>query len=490
MSPRTPAHKLVNSTYCPIPISTAHVDYTGGVCLWRQRRQLFATVAVKVTFTLVPGATMKLCAPLPIENNESNLPNALGIEPGDLAPCLMQPEIWVRGHAWHPPAEGAPSVRVRLAVARGPELVVRKSVEIPIQQSPFVPPNLHALAPLSRKWPIRTRLLGAFDWANLDHLPIELPDAFDWAYYQAAPADQRLGPLRGDEWIRLEAIHASIHKFDTQLPSASCSIKLFGQVDPFRQGVAIRSGLDTIQIDADRGTCSLVFRGHTPLPIDVALEDLQFVAGIGLPGRPIPNLEPQKPNPPSASFNDTFALDPSILQAFIEPKALPFQEGSSSLSTPPSSPEPAQYKGDAGQTFVPDEQFLQALSQLEALPFRHGAPVRELPKLQSPDKPPHVSSQVIPPPAAVPAVTPLAEQIASTFMLSDEMLAQLVESPTTPFTGGIPLPPRDDPPDALAGLPFKPAPANTQASGKLGTCFLAAMEDAMRAGETHLRMTA
>jgi len=267
-------------------------------------------------------------------------------------------------------------------------------------------------------------------------------------------------------------------------------------VDPFRQGVPVRSGLDTVQIDADHGTCSLVFRGHTPIPANIALKDLQLAAGLGLPDRPLPKLEPRKPHRRSPSVNETFALDPLILQSFIEPKALPFQEGSSLLATAQNSPEPAQDKGDVGQTFVPDERFLQALGQQQALPFHNGSPI---PKASLP-KPDRTDDSFSPSLAmaglAMPAskasppsvVTPAAEQIASTFMLSDEMLAQLTESPATPFAGGIPLPPRDDPPDALAGLPFKPAPANAHASGKLGVLFLAAMEDAMRAGETHLRI--
>lgn len=390
------------------------------------------------------------------------MPSGSGIEPGDLAPCVAQPEIWIRGHAWHPPAEGAPSVRVRLAVARGAELVMRKSVEIATQHEPFVAPYLHALAPLSRKWPVRTRLLGVFNWENLERSPIAIPDVFDWAYFQAAPVDQQMGALRGDEWIRLEAIHSTIHKFDTQLPAASCAIMLFGQVDPFRQGVALRSRLDTVQIDADHGTCSLVFRGHTPIPASIALEELQFVAGLGLPDRSIPKLEPRMPERCSASMNETFAINASILDSVVKPRALPFHDGMSSLATARTLSAHAQDKRDAGQTFVVDAPILQSLSQ-QALPFQNGQAIRRdcLPVVE-----PRHEAHVL---------GPVVEQVVSTFMLSDELLAQITKRPTTPFAGGIALPPRDDPQDALAGLPFKPAPANANASGKLGAIFLSAM---------------
>lgn len=430
---------------------------------------------------------MKLRAPLPIEHTERNIPNAMGIEPGDLTPCLVQPEIWVRGHAWHPPAEGAPSVRVRLAVARGAELIMRKSVEIPIQQNPFVPPFLHAFAPRSCKWPVRTRLLGAFDWANLNRSPIELPDVFDWTFFQTAPEDQRLGLLRGDEWIRLESIHSTIHKFDTQLPSATCAIMMFGSVDPFRQGTTVRSGLDTIQIDADRGTCSLIFRGHIPLSANIALEDLHFVAGLGLPDRPIPKLEKQ--TPPAA--NETFALDPTILQRFLEEEALPFQEGPSAMVAAPAACERRPSKADAGLTFAPDEDFLRALAQQQALPFQNGS-VNAKPPLPKGDPIVAIAAPLTRKPdvAGSPVAPTAAEQIATTFLLSEELLAQLATSPTTPFAGAEPLPERDEPLDTLAGLPFQPGLAKEHISGSLGACFLAAMEEARRAGERDIEHAA
>jgi hypothetical protein len=362
----------------PIAISSATDDITTGVCLWRQRQQLFATVAIKATFTLVPGGTMTLRAPLPIERNESRLPQAIGIEPGDLAPCLVQPEIWVRGHAWHPPAEGAPSVRVRLVVGRDGHPILRKTVEIPIQHNQFVPPCLHAFAPLSRSWPVRTRLLGAFDWTNLDRSPMELPDVFDWSYFHATPNDQHLEPLRGDEWLRLEAMHSTILKFDSQLPSATCAVMLFGNVEPFCQGVPVRIGLDTIQVDVDRGLCALVFRGHTALPTNVALQDLQFVAGLGLPDRPVPKLEPRSIPIPSmgdasiaeTSFIDTSKIDPSLLSGLFDPpQVLPFREGRLSLATPSPAAQVPDVRDDAGQTSMLDQRLIETLNQRDSLPF-------------------------------------------------------------------------------------------------------------------------
>ncbi len=493
---------------------------------------------------------MTLRAPLPIERTERSATQAEGIEPGDLAPCLVQPEIWVRGHAWHPAALGAPSMRVHLGLVRDTSPVMRKSVEIPVQRGAAVPPLLHALGPLSRAWPVRMRLLGGLAASAMDQSPLELPDVFDWNYFQAAPADQRLGPLRGDEWIRLEGIHPTIHQFDTRLPSAICAIVMFGKTEPLRRGVPVRVGLDSIQIDVDQGWCALVFRGHTPLPANMALDDLQFVAGLGLPDRPLPKLEPRISSPP-----ETFVFDEAMLEAaakaplpFQQPPSppetsvfdeamleaaakdpLPFQQPSSPL--PPSAPQPKPPNrtpdphGSSSDTFPLDESKLVAIANAGALPFRENSPkgpvqstaetfvfdeslldaaankkalpFEEVSPARPPsDKPPPIESPSVPDPQVSKPSTPLLAatvpaapvfEVAQTFMLPDEMSAKLAEEPATPFVGGDPLPPREEPLDALAALPFQPAAPDESTPGKLGSFFLAAMDEALRTrGQTKI----
>ncbi len=478
---------------------------------------------------------MTLRSPLAIERIERSLPQAAGIEPGDLAPCLVQPEIWVRGHAWYPPAPGAPSMRVRFVVARDGTALLRKTVEIPIQQDSFVPPHLHALAPLARTWPVRARLLGAFDWTNLDRSPIELPDTFDWSYFQAAPTDQRLEPLRGDEWLRLESMHATMLKFDTQLPSASCAVMMFGKMDPFRLGVPLRIGLDTLQIDVDHGLCALVFRGHLPLPTNVALEDLQFVAALGLSDRPLPKLEPRwTPQAPVAgpvqsppSVAETFVFDEARLQAFAAKEPLPFHAASSRFPSSMLPPKPASSAphphGSSGDTFMLDESTLRAhadedalpfhesavqrVEQEKALPFRESSSVSRSPSanLQPPDEPSYLPASSLGLDAPLAKVQSLpstsarpAQDAGSTFMLTDEMLAQLEGSTATPFAGGEPLPEREETLDVLAALPFQPATADggvalsntTTKNLSLGALFLAAMDVARQTGQPNGRNAA
>lgn len=497
----------------PIDIFTANDDIAAGLCIWRQRKQVFVTVAVKATFTLVPGAAMTLRAPLPIEPAERPISRGVGIEPGDLAPCLVKPEIWVRGHAWHPPAEGAPSVRVRLAVARGPDLLLRKNVEIPIRQDPFVAPYLHALAPLSRHWPVRTRLLGVFDWTHLAGNPMDLPDSFDWTYFQAAPADQQLGPLRGDEWIRLEGMHSTIQKFDTQLPSATCLIKMFGRHDSFRQGVVVRSGLDTVQIDVDQGLCSLLFRGYAPLLSDISFEGLQFVAGIGLPDRPMPELHPRWGDEPEAQLPPviedpailvTSFVDASIVSAMLAPMAgLPFRAGDSALAMPSEAPGPREEHSTAGQTFLFDAGLLDTLAPGKSLPFHESSSESREPIAQDramtkpaeiepigyiePIKPaPITQSDGLPLSMEKNSVRGVELDAGSTFFLSEEMLAALEGKEATPFVGGEPAPEREEEVDVLAGLPFaRIGEEKTDLESTLGSIFLALIAEVEHVDQPH-----
>ncbi|HRI63889.1 MAG TPA: DUF2169 domain-containing protein [Polyangium sp.] len=497
----------MSDTAWPIDISTATNDVSAGVFLWTQHQQLYATVAVKTTFSLVPSGTMTLCAPRPLEPTERMMSQGPGIEPGDLAPCLMMPEIWVRGHAWYPPAAGARSVRVRLALARDRELLLRKSVEFPVSNDSFVPPYLHAFAPLSRTWPVRTRLLGAFDWTDLEQVPMELPDVFDWRYFQCAPADQQLEPLRGDEWIRLEAMHSSIFKFDTQLPSATCAIRLYGRVGPFREGTTVRSGLDTIQIDVDQGTCALVFRGHAPIPANFNLGDLQFVAGIGLPGRPLPNLEAtwnllgngENDLPPveeDPSILVTSFVDVSMISALVpspKPSALPFRKGPSTLALALTPPPPRHEQPDAGQTLLFDERLLDTIHPENALPFheRSSESRPPAPNHVPPEKPaelpiaPLILPSAIAPNAqgngfSLPSVSSMQAgselDAGSTFFLSEDMLAALEGKDATPFVGGEPLPEREEPVDTRAGLPFRGLDEEPGEILGLGGHFLAALQ--------------
>src|SRR5262249_47275777 len=143
------------------------------------------------------------------------------------------------GHAYAPPERPARVSTVRLAVVgdagalldkrllvedtapfeRMPIVYERAAAGLDLQDNPVAsggepnildparPDHPAGLGPISRIWPVRRRLLGDTPRRLLE-LPIaEIPDGFDWSYFQAAPPDQRIPLLRGDEWIVLEGLH-------------------------------------------------------------------------------------------------------------------------------------------------------------------------------------------------------------------------------------------------------------------------------------------
>src|SRR5262249_5514981 len=137
----------------------------------------------------------------------------------DLAPFLARADVMFTGYAYSP---GGEAVRpVRLAIFDGQVPVLDKRLLVRhaegVQRMPIVyeraamgpggqdnplgtsgAPSIVAPAdlgrpagfgPIARAWPVRRRLLGKMSPRALERSVVELPDAFDWSYFQAAPAD-------------------------------------------------------------------------------------------------------------------------------------------------------------------------------------------------------------------------------------------------------------------------------------------------------------
>src|SRR5205814_292801 len=108
-------------------------------------------------------------------------------KPGEPAPFLVMPLVYEV-------AAGGPRVPenpagVAEAPGRWANLV-----------DPRNPGRPAGFGPVSPRWQGRRRLLSV-DAAILDAPIPDLPGEFAWAFFNAAPDDQRLDFLRGDEWI-------------------------------------------------------------------------------------------------------------------------------------------------------------------------------------------------------------------------------------------------------------------------------------------------
>ncbi|MGK3992638.1 DUF2169 domain-containing protein [Sorangium sp. So ce1024] len=264
---------------------------TAATVAWRLRGQLHVTVVVKATFALVPEGRMSLVAPEPIALDEQPDPSGRGLRTaGDLAPYRGQCDVVVTGHAELPPGLSSPEVMVRLTVVQGGQVCIDKQAQLDGSARVGVARShvrIDGMGPLSRSSPLRSRLLRGIDARRLLGLRLDIPEGLDGSYFQAAPADQRLGALRGDEWIVLGGMFAQRPKLRTQLPEARGAARLYR-----RQRVAPRTGepiplrADTVHVDVDRRCCSVVWRGHAPVD-EAELASLRVLAGVETPAVPL-----------------------------------------------------------------------------------------------------------------------------------------------------------------------------------------------------------
>ncbi|HTN89197.1 MAG TPA: DUF2169 domain-containing protein [Sorangium sp.] len=308
---------------------------TATAVAWRTARgQLHLTAIVKATFAFAPDAEMPLAEPQPIiraEVHHGNNP-IRGIRfSSDLAPYLGRADVTFTGHAHAPRGTRVQSMPVRLAIADGGRLLLDRQLlvrdpggfeRMPLtcdratsgaggQENPFGrgpdpaaanlvdptdPSRPACFGPVARALPARRRRLGSTPRKALEAPIAEIPEGFDWGYFQAAPEGQQIDHLRGDEWIILEGLHPGLPRVVMRLPSARGAARIHG-LGGF--GVAEGSRLDlvadTLHIDGDEERCTVVWRRSLPLPHAGALAAVRIVAGVEVAGSPIA-WEP----PPSA----------------------------------------------------------------------------------------------------------------------------------------------------------------------------------------------
>jgi hypothetical protein len=308
---------------------------------WRFRGQLRVTAVVKTTFSWVPAAPMALADPDEIHavdvHYDGDPWSARGLypprpdgatgaggdptrslwAPSDVTPYRQFADVVLVGHAHVSSTsrkvarlavlnEQTPidkSIRVESRWTRGSVALVYEHAlggpgwpDNPVgtgRDAGSPRPTLTALddprrpacfGPIARAWPARARWLGALDPTALAGPIAEVPDLFDWQYFQAAPPEQRTGFLRGDEWILLEGLHAEHAVLQMRLPGVGAAGRVYG-LDGGPTPITFHA--DSLFIDTDRGQCSLTFRGHFPVPDEDCLPRLTVLAGAELAGRPL-----------------------------------------------------------------------------------------------------------------------------------------------------------------------------------------------------------
>ncbi|AKT42976.1 DUF2169 family type VI secretion system accessory protein [Chondromyces crocatus] len=373
------------------------VATTFATVVWRVHGadEIRVSVIVKATLTIVPEGEMvpREADGLVVQEAHHHADSHCSLRAGsDLAPYLGQAELLVTGHAYAASGTHTSVAGARVVVHREGQVLLSKTISVygdrtldrgghptepsfyqripliyeraawhpevnPIGVDPRqgVPNLVHAtdpsipacFGPLARHWPVRRRLLGNLDPRQLDGTRLEFPQGFMWEYYQVAPPDQRLDFLHGTEGILLGGMHPTLPMVRSRLPGVRAVACVYPDRD--RDGERLPLWADTMLIDTDRQTCSLVWRGNFAVTDEAALRTARVRVGVELPDRPV-------------TFPGELGI-PRSYTSFPEPHVAPEAEGG------PSEQEQAEYQvadGVGAQDGHQDQR--QAEYQLDEYP--------------------------------------------------------------------------------------------------------------------------
>ncbi|MFO0548507.1 MAG: DUF2169 domain-containing protein [Polyangiaceae bacterium] len=191
-----------------------------------------------------------------------------------------------------------------------------------------------SFAPINPRWPSRVKKLGqAYDAAYQRERAPWHPTDLDWSYFNAAPEDQQVPYLRGDEELLLQNLHATIPVLKTRLPGLR--IRVFGKrVDPevastpeslaAAEVFEIPMVLDTLLVDNLAGKVVLTWRGLAPC----LREDLRDVPFVHIVEEPLSS--PPKPMSEYRGRLDAFAKDPVGMDDWLTPELQALRKSSKS----------------------------------------------------------------------------------------------------------------------------------------------------------------
>lgn len=320
---------------CTWPTAVAAIGPTAvGSMSWHNQGKPHLSVAVKARFALRHDAPMLIAkSPQMVERDAhaDDDPTRSLVRASDMVPYRPAADIWLTGHAHAPRGRMVTVSVVRLALFRGRDALLDKMLHVvgdragaaaapePFAKLPIVyerayggigfddnpvgvgaderpllpnvvypdqPERPAGLGPVSRYWKLRRGTMDTQERRELERATPSVPEGFDWRYFQAAPADQRVPFLNGDEWLVLDGLHPSMVRIQSRLPKARGVARILSRTGDDR-GDAIAMVADTLAIDADEQTCSITWRGSVVLDGATALEDMLVAGGVELDGRAV-----------------------------------------------------------------------------------------------------------------------------------------------------------------------------------------------------------
>src|SRR5579859_749927 len=306
------------------PLSVATVG-------WRDAQGAFQlTVIAKATFEIRPDHRARLVDPYPLFGDvyfEENVGRSLRVA-SDWAPCKPKVDVLFTGAAYAPVGEHVTHRSIRFAMASsGKSLLDKKLLAVgtrerdksgtPTPPQPFVylplrwelayggassranpigvgedpgdsrlpsivdasnPKRAAGLGPVPPGWAARLDALGGADPAVLGVPVPTLRAGISFAYFNAAPPDQQLDALRGDEQVLMSGLHPTLADITWKLPGLKAHAVLEHQ--GARREIPL--AIDTLWIEGELLRCTLTWRGVLPLAAAEAaqLDSMQVLATL------------------------------------------------------------------------------------------------------------------------------------------------------------------------------------------------------------------
>lgn len=451
-----------NSGTWPVAIvARGYVPVTCGTVTYRAGRETRVTAVVRATFCIEPDGVATVLPAEPVvatDRHHGGDPRASIEEPSELAPFLPMADVVVVGHAYAPPTGPVPELEARLVLRRLDRTLIDKSLRIqgdrvpdgsgrrpaplPFQHMPLVwergvrsmeenpvgvditargEPNIlypssraraAGFGPLSRSWPTRKGLLKKLEPKRVEGVFVDVPDGFDWTYFQCAPKDQRTPHLHGDEELTLIGMHPSMPVVTTRLPGLRAVARVTGLPAP-QSAEPIEMRLDMLLVDTDAQTVTLVFRGSFATP-ESSLPTLEIQVGAELPGGGALSLDAPVAHDAAASLDHTQLMRRSALPAEA---VLPFVSPQPGVR---AGPPPVQARAAMPSNLRSRGEFTTVMPRPEDLPKEPVMPFAVIPPNDSQrptvdrEAPTPVPGRPVPPPPSS------LEEISGLIQLEDE----------------------------------------------------------------------
>jgi uncharacterized protein YjbI with pentapeptide repeats len=288
---------------------------------------LWATIVVKATFHLVHGESARAVAPeqLVREDRMNGVHGSLE-RACETAAHLPNAGVVLSGRAFAPTGRAVASASVRLGISRdrplidktlhvfGDRTLAAPRIVAPFQTMPLTyerayggpgiaanpagtggpgsaalpnivdPKHPHEVAgfgPIAPGWAPRPSYLGSLSPAAVSSPVFDVPAGFDWRFFQAAPLDQQLDQIRGDEWIVLDGMHPALARVHSRLPHVTAAARRAAT------GQAVEMRADMLVIDADRLIASVIWRGRFQVDSSEAARGERVQVGLERPGHPL-----------------------------------------------------------------------------------------------------------------------------------------------------------------------------------------------------------